>query len=421
MTLTARAFAALVAGLSAGIVLTAAASPAFVAQVSAVAEPLGGIWLDALQGTIIPLVFALLFTAVASAANTATASRLAGRALLVFAGLALLSGTLGVILVPALLQVWPIPAQAARALLAQEYATAAAPVALSATAWFRSFVPPNIIAAATEGKMLPIVVFALAFALAATRIAPPLLEALNRFFDATVQTMLVLVHWVLLAAPAGVFALALLVGARAGIGAVGVLAHYVTIVIVSELVLIALVYAGAALFVRGHFTDFARAAIPAQVVAVSTQSSIATLPAMVEAATGQLGVPEATASLVLPLAVSVFRITSPLANLAVVIYVATLHGQALSSFTLAAGVAVAFAVSIAAVGLPGQVSFITSIAPICLAMGISISTLPLLIAVEMLPDIFRTLGNVTADLAVAAGLARRDPVAVRARLEQAAK
>lgn len=419
MTLTARAFIALVGGLAAGIALAATASPALVAQVSAVADPVGGIWLDALQGTIIPLVFALLFTAVASAAGTATASRLAARALLVFAVLALLSGVLGVVIVPALLHVWPIPAQAAQALLAQEHAASVAPVALSAAAWFRSFVPPNIIAAATEGKMLPIVVFALAFALAASRIAPPLLEALNRFFDATVQTMLVLVHWVLLAAPVGVFALALLVGARAGIGAVGVLAHYVSVVIISELVLLVLTYAGAALLLRGGIASFARAALPAQVVAVSTQSSIATLPAMVEAATARLGVPEATARLVLPLAVSVFRITSPLANLAVVIYVATLHGQALSPFTLAAGVAVAFAVSIAAVGLPGQVSFITSIAPICLAMGVSISTLPLLIAVEMLPDIFRTLGNVTADLAVAAGLARRDPANARRKLERA--
>ena len=405
MTLTARAFAALIGGLAAGIGLAATASPALVVQVAAIAEPVGGIWLDALQATIIPLVFGLLVTAVGSAAGTATASRLAGKALLVFAVLALLSGALSVLLVPALLDAWPIPAQAAGALLAQEHAGAVPPM-LSAAAWFRSFVPPNIFAAASDGKMLPIVVFALAFALAATRIKPDLHALVTGFFDAVVQIMLVLVHWVLLAAPVGVFALALLVGARAGIGVVGVLAHYVSVVILAQVVLIALIYAGVALFVRGGFGRFARAALPAQIVAVSTQSSIATLPAMVEAATSALGVPEPTARLVLPLAVSVFRITSPLANLAVVIYVAALHGVVLSPFTLAAGVAVAFAVSIAAVGLPGQVSFITSVAPICLAMGVPIGTLPLLIAVEMLPDIFRTLGNVTADLAVTTALAR---------------
>lgn len=408
MTLTARAFAALIGGLAAGIVLAATTAPDVVDRVASVAEPVGGVWLDALQGTIIPLVFGLLVTAVTSAAGTAAASRLAGKALLIFAILALLSGTLSVLLVPALIDLWPIPAQAAKALLAQEQGDTPA-VAMSAAAWFRSFVPPNIVAAASKGAMLPIVVFALAFALALTRIDAAARALVNSFFDAVVQTMLVLVHWVLLAAPVGVFALALLVGARAGVGAIGVLAHYVTIVIVAQLMLIALIYAGVALFIRGGLAGFVRAALPAQIVAISTQSSIATLPAMVEAATGRLHVAEPAARLVLPLAVSVFRITSPLANLAVVIYVAALHGVALSPLTLAAGVAVAFAVSIAAVGLPGQVSFITSVAPIAIAMGIPIGTLPLLIAVEMLPDIFRTLGNVTADLAVTAGLARLEP------------
>ena len=406
MTLTARAFAALVAGLGAGIALAATASPGVVTTAAAIAEPVGGIWLDALQATIIPLVFALLFTAVAGAAGTASASRLAGRALGLFALLALASGTLAVLAAPALLELWPIPAQAAAALLGEEHARAVPPVALSVAGWVRSFVPSNIVAAATEGKMLPIVVFALAFALAASRIEARLLASLTTFFDAVVQTMLGLVHWVLWAAPVGIFALALLVGAKVGVGAVGVLAHYVAVVILVQLLLIALLYVGAALTVG--IGRFARAALPTQVVAVSTQSSIATLPAMVEAATGRLAVPEATARLVLPLAVSVFRITSPLANLAVVVYVAALHGQALPPLTLAAGVVVAFAVSIAAVGLPGQLSFITSVAPICIAMGVPIGTLPLLIAVEMLPDIFRTLGNVTADLLTTRLLAGRD-------------
>jgi len=64
-------------------------------------------------------------------------------------------------------------------------------------------------------------------------------------------------------------------------------------------------------------------------------------------------------------------------------------------------IVVAFAVSVAAVGLPGQVSFITSVAPICLALGLPVELLGILIAVEIVPDIFRTIGNVTGDLAVA--------------------
>ena len=58
-------------------------------------------------------------------------------------------------------------------------------------------------------------------------------------------------------------------------------------------------------------------------------------------------------------------------------------------------------VSIGSVGLPGQISFFVSIAPICIAMGVPLEILPLLLAVEVIPDIFRTVGNVTADMAVA--------------------
>jgi Na+/H+-dicarboxylate symporter len=74
---------------------------------------------------------------------------------------------------------------------------------------------------------------------------------------------------------------------------------------------------------------------------------------------------------------------------------------------VAAGLA-AILVSIGTVGLPGQVSFFASIAPICIAMGVPLEVLPLLLAVEVIPDIFRTVGNVTADLAVTRMVERPD-------------
>jgi len=412
MSLTVRIFLALVLGLGTGIVLAALAAPGVTLGVAQVAEPIGNIWLDALQMTIIPLVFALLFTGIASAAGTASASARAARALLWFGVIVLAGGIMSVIVTPLLLQLWPIPAEAAARLLATAGAAPAAEP-LSAAQWLRSFVPSNAVAAASEGKMLPLVVFAMAFALAATRIPDGPRASLSGFFDGVVQTMLVLVDWVLRAAPIGVFALALLVGTRAGIGAIGVLAHYVIIVIAVQIVLILGIYLMIAVLRPVPLLRFARAIVPAQIVALSTQSSIATLPAMVEVAIQGLKLSQPAARLVLPLAVSVFRATSAPANLAVVIYVAYLHGVVLGPWTLAAGVAVAFAVSIAAVGLPGQVSFITSVAPIALAMGVPIVVLPLLIAVELLPDLFRTIGNVTADLAVTTVLASNDePVVI---------
>ncbi|MEO6092868.1 MAG: cation:dicarboxylase symporter family transporter, partial [Novosphingobium sp.] len=113
-----------------------------------------------------------------------------------------------------------------------------------------------------------------------------------------------------------------------------------------------------------------------------------------------LGVDRAAAGIVLPLAVSLFRAASAAANIAVAVYLAHVHGIALGPATLAIGAATAAAVSLAAVGLPAQISFFATISPVCLAMGVPVALLPLLLAVETVPDIFRTLGNVTADLAV---------------------
>ncbi len=109
--------------------------------------------------------------------------------------------------------------------------------------------------------------------------------------------------------------------------------------------------------------------------------------------------------LILPLAVAVFRFTSPVANLAVCFFVAHLYGIEPSVLQIAGAIVVAFGVSVGSVGLPGQVSFIASVAPICLALGVPTELLGILLAVEVIPDIFRTLGNVTGDLAATSILA----------------
>jgi Na+/H+-dicarboxylate symporter len=93
-------------------------------------------------------------------------------------------------------------------------------------------------------------------------------------------------------------------------------------------------------------------------------------------------------------------------NLAVALYIAHWFGMELTAGAILAGVAAAATTTLGAVSLPGQVSFITSIAPICLAMGVPIEPLALLIAVETIPDIFRTLGNVTMDVAATRTVSR---------------
>ena len=394
---------ALVGGLAAGAAAQAWGIPGGTGTV-AVIDALGQLWLNALRMTIIPLVFSLLVTGIASIADAAATGRLAVKAVVVFALLLLGATVYAFAASLGLHALWPIGAEGSAALLAGAPPEAAREVAGSVGgggfgAFLTSLAPANPIRAAADDAILAIVVFAIAFGFATTRLENRLRQPVALFFEAVAQTMIVIVQWVLAVAPLGVFALALGVGLRAGLGAAGVLGHYIALVCLSLIGLILLTYVVAVVAGRIGFGRFAQGAAPAQVVAFSTQSSLACLPIMVERAIDRLGVSTATAGLVLPLAVAVFRITSPVANLAVVIYVAKLTGTEITTASMLAGGLAALAVSIGTVGLPGQVSFFASIAPICLAMGVPLEVLPLLLAVEVVPDIFRTVGNVTADLA----------------------
>lgn len=379
-------------------------------------EPVGLLWLSALRMCVVPLVIALLITSVASAAETARTGRLAGTTVASFAVLQLLLTILGAAITLALLAAWPV-ADDARAALVAGAAPGAAPEGVGTmpgfALWLTNLVPVNPIAAAAEARMLPLVVFALFVGFAASRLAGSGRRTLVEFFHAITEAMLVIVGWVLLVAPIGVFVLALGVGLRGGPGAASAIGQYVFIEIVVGCAITLAMYPLAGTLGGTSLRRFARAAAPAQVVAVSTQSSLASLPAMLAGAR-QLGVPEPVYALVLPLAVSLFRATSGAMNLAVALFIAHVHGVEITAGMLAAGILVATVNSLNSMSLPGQASFFTGTVPVALAMGLPLELLPLLLAVEVIPDIFRTIGNVTADLAVTTLVARRaalsDPI-----------
>lgn len=371
------------------------------------ASLVGGLWLDALKMTVIPLIFALLVTGIARGAEAAKAGRIAGRSVIWFVAICTASAIFGAFATLGLLDTFPLPASAGEALRAGlaaiDPAVAGAPVPQVAD-FFRSIVPPNVIHAAAEGQILQLVIFAFLFALALTRIEAKKRATVVALFEGIGDTLLVLIGWVLWIAPLGVFALAFAVGAGAGGAAFAALLHYVVLVSAVGVLVTLAAYLVAAVGGRGVI-NFARAMIGPQAVAISTQSSLASLPAMLAAAR-LTGVRDQVADVTLPLAVALFRATGPAMNVAVAIYVAHWMGVDVTTAGLIAGIAVAAVASYGAVSLPGQISFFSSIAPIAFAMGVPVAPLAILIAVETIPDIFRTLGNVTFDVAVTSAVDR---------------
>lgn len=391
-------FAALIVGVALGIALPGAGGAIVVAGA------VGDLWLNALQMTIVPLVAALLVTGIQQIAAAAQAGRMARATLALFVALLLVGGTAAVLLTPLLLELFPVPAAAVRALGGTP--GAAADVTLPTLGdYLDTLIPTNIVSAAGEQKMLGLIVFFALFATAMTRLPERMRAPLAGLFEAIAAAMLVIIGWILALAPLGVLALAFRFAAEAGTAAIGALTHYVVIVSVVGAVCVIVAYFVGVLGGRQPPLRFARALVPVHAVALATQSSLASLPAML-AACRTLGIRERSADFVLPLAVALFRMTSPTMNLAVVIYVAHLTGTPLPPATLAIGVVVAVMASFSTVGLPGTISFITTIGPIAIAMGVPIAPLGLLVAVELLPDLMRTVGNVTADTAVAAAIDR---------------
>ncbi len=394
--------AALIAGLLLGM-----ATGNTVPLLNEIADVVGTMWLNGLRMTVIPLVVALLVTGILQTADAASTGKLATRAILTMLVILWAVTIMAALLTPALIAIIPMPqgaGDALRSALGTVPPTASPPPFGD---FLKAMIPTNPINAAANDGILPLIVFTLAFAFAATQIAPEKRQTIKQFFEAIAEAMVVVIGWVLLLAPLGVFALGVVLGITAGVAAFGALAHYVVTVTAIGFVIFLSAYLVAIFGARFRFLDFLRAAIPAQAVAISTQSSLASLPTMVEGSR-QLGVGARTTDIVLPIAVAIFRATSPAMNMAVALYVAYLMGVELGPQEIAIGIAVAAITTLGSVSLPGTISFIVSIAPICLAMGVPIEPLGLLIAIETFPDIMRTVGNVTMDIAVAGTVARAE-------------
>jgi Na+/H+-dicarboxylate symporter len=290
-------------------------------------EALGGLWLNALRMTVVPLIFAVLVTGIAQVSDAAATGRLAVRAVAWFVVLLLIAAVSSVLLVNGVLAVWPVSETAAAALRAG----AQAPAADVATApdfaeWVKSLAPANPIKAAAEDAILPVVVFAVFVGFALTRLPEARGKSLAEMFEALGEAMIVIVRWVLVVAPLGVFALGLGVGLRAGVGAAGILGQYIVVAALAGLTIAIIGYVLAITVGRVPLGRWAAATAPVLAAAFATQSSLACLPAMIERSRDDLGVPERVANLILPLAVAVFRFTSPAVNLAVCIFVAHVYG-----------------------------------------------------------------------------------------------
>ena len=418
--ITVGALIGLVLGLAAGALIRSGADPRLIAFASGVGGA-GTLWTNALRALVLPLVITNLVVAIARMQDARTVSRMGGLAVLIFAALLAAGAVFTLLAAPPMLARFSPSAAMMEALHAAPRAASEAAQGAAPANWWTGFIPVNLARAAADDDILAVVLFTVLFAVAMTRIGAGPRHTLLAFFEAAFEAVLVMLKWVLRLSPAGVFALALDLALHTGVASAGVFGYWVAMVSALMLAFTLLLYPLTALTGRVSMRAFARAALGAQTVALGTRSSLAALPALLEDAEHRLGLPSEVAGFAIPLAVSTFKVNRTLSSVAKLMFLAKLYGihpdaAHLATFSLMVGI-----LSFATPGIPSAGTLASM--PAYLAAGIPIEGVVLLNAVDAIPDIFKTVLNVTSDLSAAAILNRLlgnpAPRAVTARAAEA--
>lgn len=381
-----RIVGAMIAGLIVGWVLPESA---------VYLQPIGKLFLNAIQMIIIPIVVATLIAGVTSVTDLRALGGMGMRAFglyLITTSIAIVIGlTVGAALQPG----------SGLDLIATEDSVA---TSTSLAETLINIVPENPIAAMSNGEILPTIVFALLFGIGAVIVgneAEPVIE----FFRVISEIMFKLAIIVMELAPFGVFALIAAVIASIGLAAIIPLAVLVIAVYVACALHILVVYLVLVKYVAGiRPLEFLRAIRPAQLVAFATTSSSAALPITMACATNSLKVDRAVAGFVLPLGATINMDGTALYMGVAALFAAQAYGIVLEPSDYVVIVLTATLASIGTAGVPGAGLIMMSM--VLSATAIPIEALAIIAGVDRLMDMARTMTNVTGDTVVSVMIRR---------------
>ena len=357
----------------------------------------GDLFLMLLKMLIVPLVFASVFVAIVSLGSGEALKNLGLKAF----GYYFLTTTLAV--TTGLLVVNMIEPGSAHQMAAE--AAVSKPAEHTFASLLLSFVPSNIFASLSEGKIVQVLLFVIFFAVAALHLESARRETLQEFFEAINDAMGKIAEWIIALTPLGVFSLIGYVIAKEGLATLWELKSYVLAVLVALFIHALIVLPAVATFI-GRFNPFGyfKKVREAVLVAFSTASSSATLPVSIEVASVHGGVKKESAGFILPLGATVNMDGTALYEAIAVMFIANSYGVALGfSQQIVIFLTATFA-SIGAAGIPG--AGLVMMTMILSAVGLPLEAIGLIAAVDRILDMFRTSINVWGDLLAAKVLNR---------------
>ncbi len=371
---------------------------------------IGQLFLAMIKMVVIPLVFFSLVTGVASLGNPRALGRLGGRTLAYFMGTTVVALLIGVTLAN-LIQPGALLTEADRAGLLASYGSSVGQTVANAVDspglvdQLLAIVPSNPIAALANGEMLQVIFFALMLGVALTLMhedqAQPVVDGCTRLNEA----MVMLVHLAMVLAPFGVAALLFKVVGSTGLSVLLALAVYGLVVLAGLFLHVFLTYhAILRLGARLPLGRFLLAIKEALLVAFSTSSSSATLPVTKEACEDRVNISPKITSFVLPLGATVNMDGTALYQGVAAVFIAQIYGIDLSLGEQATIVVSATLASVGAAGVPG--AGMITLAMVLTAIGVPTEGLALILGVDRLLDMFRTMTNVVGDATASALMAR---------------
>lgn len=392
MKLATKILWALVLGAIVGVGLNIAAPEYFVEIDSYFFTPLGTIFLNLIKMLIVPLVFFSIVVGVANIGDPKALGRMGGKAMLFFLSTTALAISIGI----ALALVFQPGEKGEFDVQEASYEAAEAP-AVSDT--LLGIIPANPINALASGDMLQIIFFAVFIGLGISYLGTKV-ELVQRFMEQGNELMMFLVTLVMKFAPYGTFALIASAVGKQGFDALQAMFWYMIVVLLALFVHFIVVYGSALkILAKRNPIEVIKLYLPAMTVAFSTSSSSATLPVSMEIAQKKLGVPKGISSFVQPLGATINMDGTAIMQGVATIFIAQVYGINLSVSQMLIVVLTAVLASIGTAAVPG--AGMIMLAMVLESVGLPVEGIALIIGIDRLLDMTRTMVNCFGDLTCA--------------------
>jgi proton glutamate symport protein len=368
---------------------------------------IGEVWIAVLQVVVVPLV---ITQALAAVSNPGPLGALGVRAVALFVLMLAAAATLTLLVAPLLLGLYRIDAATLASLRAgisvPDAVREGAGRAVALSDWLRGYIPSSVGRQVQGANLLPVLLGAILLGLAARRLPEPLRADVRNATQRLASVTMRVVGWVLRITPIGVMAIAFGLARGAGGSAVGLMTVFILLVTGLLLGSAALLYPLTSLLAGISIRRFAWGVAPAQLVALGTRSSLAALPALVEGGRDRLELPPAATGFVLPLAVSTFKFSMAISHPFMLLFLAHVFGVPLGPDRVLVFVGSILLFSFSVPGIPGGSPGLSTL-PLFVAAGVPLEGVLILDAVDAVPDMAKTVTNVTADMSTAAIVTRQ--------------